>query len=168
MSRTIRYLTPDCPDMAWTDWCIIPDRPNLHESTRRPPKSRHIWLNRPGIALDPSARSRTIQPFTTDGPSTRLPRQHHIRWTVRIYLRTVWPGRGPSGYAYAEPRATQYTQFPHSSQQHYGAPPATHYNHAIPPHGHMAEYCSTTRGPERYRAGAGDINRTTNTHLRRP
>jgi hypothetical protein len=38
---------------------------------------------------------------------------------MRIYLRTVWPGRGPSGpfvgpsgHAYAEPRATQYTQFP--------------------------------------------------------
>jgi hypothetical protein len=46
---------------------------------------------------------------------------------------------GPSGYAYAEPRAAQYAQFPHSSQQHYGAPPATHYNHVIPPHGHRAE-----------------------------
>jgi uncharacterized protein YbjT (DUF2867 family) len=59
---------------------------------------------------------------------------------------------GPSGYAYAEPRAAQYAQFPHSSQQHYGAPPATHYNHTIPPHGHRAEYCSATREHERYRA----------------
>jgi hypothetical protein len=75
---------------------------------------------------------------------------------------------GPSGYAYVEPRAAQYTQFPHSSQQHYGAPPTTHYNHAIPPHGHRAEYCSATREPERYRAGAGDINRTPNTHLKHP
>jgi hypothetical protein len=72
---------------------------------------------------------------------------------------------GPSGYAYAEPRATKYTQFPHSSQQHYGAPPATHYNHAIPPHGHRVEYCSATRELERYRARAGDINRTPNTRL---
>jgi hypothetical protein len=38
------------------------------------------------------------------------------------------PYAGPSGYAYAESRAAQ--PFPHSSQQHYGAPPATHYNHA--------------------------------------
>jgi hypothetical protein len=75
---------------------------------------------------------------------------------------------GPSGYAYAEPRAVQYTQFPHSSQQHYGAPPATHYNHVIPPHGHRVEYCSATREHERYRAGAGDINRTPNTHLKHP
>jgi hypothetical protein len=51
------------------------------------------------------------------------------------------PYAGPSGYAYAEPRATQYIQSPHSSQQHYGVSPATHYNHAIPPHGHRAEYC---------------------------
>jgi hypothetical protein len=72
------------------------------------------------------------------------------------------PYAGPSGYAYVEPRAAQ--PFPHSSQQQYGAPPATHYNHAMPPHG----YCSATREPERYRAGAGDINRTSNTHLRHP
>jgi hypothetical protein len=75
---------------------------------------------------------------------------------------------GPFGYAYAEPRAAQYTQFPHSSQQHYGAPPATHYNHTIPPHGHRAKYCSATRESQRYRAGAGDINRTPNTHLKHP
>jgi hypothetical protein len=75
---------------------------------------------------------------------------------------------GPSGYAYAEPRAAQYAQFPHSSQQHYGAPPATHYNHAIPPYGHRAEYCSATKEPERYRAGAGDINRTPSTHIKHP
>jgi hypothetical protein len=75
---------------------------------------------------------------------------------------------GPSGYAYTEPRAAQYAQFPHSSQQHYGAPPATHYNHTIPPHGHRAEYCSAIREPERYRAGAGDINRTPSTHLKHP
>jgi hypothetical protein len=74
----------------------------------------------------------------------------------------------PSRYAYVEPRAAQYTQFPHSSQQHCGAPPATHYNHAIPPHGHRAEYYSATREPERYRVGAGDINRTPNTHLKYP
>jgi hypothetical protein len=73
---------------------------------------------------------------------------------------------GPSGYAYAEPRAARYTHFPHSSQQHYGAPPAIHYNHAIPPHGHRAEYCSATREPKRYRAEPGDINRTPNTHLK--
>jgi hypothetical protein len=30
----------------------------------------------------------------------------------------------------------------------------------MPLHGHRAEYCSATREPERYRAGAGDINRT--------
>jgi hypothetical protein len=47
-------------------------------------------------------------------------------------------------------------------------PPATHYNHTIPTHGHMVEYCSTTREPERYRAGASNINRTSNTHLRHP
>jgi hypothetical protein len=75
---------------------------------------------------------------------------------------------GPSGYAYAEPRAAQYTKFPHSSQQHYSAPPTTHYNHAIPPQGHRAEYYSATREPERYSAGAGDINRTPNTHLKHP
>jgi hypothetical protein len=75
---------------------------------------------------------------------------------------------GPSRYAYTEPRAAQYAQFPNSSQQHYGAPPATHYSHTIPPHGHRAEYCSSTREPERYRAGAGDINRTHNTHLKHP
>jgi hypothetical protein len=76
------------------------------------------------------------------------------------------PYAGPFGYAYAEPRAAQ--PFPHSSQQHYGAPPTTHYNHAIPPHGHRAEYCSATIEPERYMAGAGDINRTSSTHLRHP
>jgi hypothetical protein len=75
---------------------------------------------------------------------------------------------GPSGYAYVESRAMQYTQFPHSTQQHYGVPPATHYNHAIPPHGHRAEYRSATREPERCRAGAGDINRIPNTHLKHP
>jgi hypothetical protein len=32
----------------------------------------------------------------------------------------------------------------------------------------MAEYCSATREPERYRAGAGDINMTPSTHLRHP
>jgi hypothetical protein len=73
-----------------------------------------------------------------------------------------------SRYAYVEPIVVQYAQFPHSSQQHYGAPPATHYNPTIPPHGHRAEYCSATREPERYRAGAGDINRTPNTHLKHP
>jgi hypothetical protein len=78
------------------------------------------------------------------------------------------PYARPYGYAYAEPRAAQYTQFPHSSQQHYGAPPATHYNHAIPPHGHRAEYCLSTREPKSYRAGASDINRTPNTHLKNP
>jgi hypothetical protein len=78
------------------------------------------------------------------------------------------PYTGPSGHAYVEPRAAQYTQFPYSSQQHYGAPPATHYNHTIPTHGHRVEYCSATREPKRYRAGAGDINRTPNTHLRHP
>jgi hypothetical protein len=46
------------------------------------------------------------------------------------------PYAGPSGHAYAKLRVAQYTQFPHSSQQHYCVPPATHYNHTIPTHGH--------------------------------
>jgi hypothetical protein len=50
----------------------------------------------------------TFGPFGPSGP---------LRRTVRACV--------------AEPRATQYTQFPHSSQQHYGAPPATHYNHTV-------------------------------------
>jgi hypothetical protein len=75
---------------------------------------------------------------------------------------------GPSGYVYVEPIVAQYTQFPHPSQQHYSAPPATYYNHALPPHGHMAEYSSATREPKRYRVGGGGINRTPNTHLRHP
>jgi hypothetical protein len=66
---------------------------------------------------------------------------------------------GPSGYAYAEPRVAQYTQFPHSSQQHYDTPPATYYDHTMPPHEHSVKYSSVTREPERYRAGGGVINR---------
>jgi hypothetical protein len=62
------------------------------------------------------------------------------------------PYARPSGYAYAEPRVAQYTQFPHSSQQHYGAPSATYCNHAMPPQEHRAEYSSATRDHERYRA----------------
>jgi hypothetical protein len=41
LSRTVWYLTPDHPDMSWTDRHISPDHLTLHESTRRPPKSRH-------------------------------------------------------------------------------------------------------------------------------
>jgi hypothetical protein len=95
--------------------------------------------------------------------------------TVQIHTRTVRPSRGlfgpyvgPSGYAYTEPGAAQYAHFPHSSQQHYGAPLATYYNHAMPPHVHRAKYSSATREPERYRAGGGGINRTPNTHLGHP
>jgi hypothetical protein len=132
-------------------------------------------------------RSIRIQPWTIRpdrGPSSSLrqtvwvrdyPRSTIYGWTIRIYLQTFGqvanhPASyvGPSGYAYAEPRAAQYAQFPHSPQQHYGAPPATHYNHAIPPHGYRAEYYSAIREPERYRAGDGDINRTPNTHLKHP
>jgi hypothetical protein len=36
------------------------------------------------------------------------------------------------------------------------------------PHGHMAEYYSDTREPDRYRAGGGGINMTPNTQLGHP
>ena len=78
------------------------------------------------------------------------------------------PYARPSGYAYAEPRVAQYTQFPHSSQQHYGAPPATYCNHAMPPQEHRAEYSLATRDHERYRAEGGGVNRTPTTHLGHP
>jgi hypothetical protein len=38
----------------------------------------------------------------------------------------------------------------------------------MPPHVHRAEYSSTTRDPERYRAGGGGINKTPNTYLGHP
>jgi hypothetical protein len=41
LSWTIGYLTPDRPDMSWTDQRISLDRLTLHESTRRPPKLHH-------------------------------------------------------------------------------------------------------------------------------
>jgi hypothetical protein len=82
---------------------------------------------------------------------------------------TVYPlMRGPSEYAYTEPGATEYVQFPHPSQLHYGAPPAAYYNHVVPPHVLRAEYYFATRDPKRYRAGGGGINRTPNTHLGHP
>jgi hypothetical protein len=79
MSRTVWYLTPDRPDMSWTDRRILSDRPTLHESTHRPPKSCHTCLDRLGTTLDHSAQSWIVQALMTDGPSTKLPRQHHIR-----------------------------------------------------------------------------------------
>jgi hypothetical protein len=63
------------------------------------------------------------------------------------------PYAGPSGYAYAEPGATQYAQFSHPSQQHYSTPPATYYNHAMPPYLQRAKYSTATREIKRYMVG---------------
>jgi hypothetical protein len=78
------------------------------------------------------------------------------------------PYAGRFGYAYIEPGATQYAEFSHPSQLHYGAPPAAHHNHVVPPPIHRVEYSSATREPERYRAGDGAINRTPNAHSEHP
>jgi hypothetical protein len=78
------------------------------------------------------------------------------------------PYAGPSGYAYAALGAAQYAQFLHPSQQHYATPLTVNYNHAMPSHMHMTEYSSANKEPERYRAGEGVTNRTSNTHLEHP
>jgi hypothetical protein len=140
-------------------------------------------IDRPSRAI--YDRIVRVQPWTIrpdHKPSSPLRRTVRVRdypgstiygWIVRTHLRTVWPGCGPSVPLRRTVRVCvrgtkSCTTIPTLIAATIWYPPATHYNHAMPPHGHRAEYCSATREPERYRAGAGDINRTSNTHLGHP
>jgi hypothetical protein len=196
LSRTVRYLTSDRPNMSWTIGICHGPFGTLHQTVRichgstdvfrwtvrlytspradRPSRAIHTGSSRynPGpfglivdrpTLYDGRSRYQTIQatPYTTGQSGYTLGRFCLVVDFLAPYARL-------SGYAYGELRVAQYTQFPHPSQQHYGAPPATYYNHAIPPHEHMAEYSSATREPERCRAGGGGINITPSTHLGHP